>query len=148
MFHIKITTGCDLSTEEWQALSAKYQEAVTCFQEAYELMQSRAEFDVPQVDEYQRAADKFYSQWIELTGREGITNYVHSIGSGHLRYFLLLYRNLYKYSQQGWEHHNKRLLGIYHRHSQRGGNGAMDEDKGHILPLFCHEVRVGCGKQR
>ena len=93
------------------------------------------------VDEYQRAGDKFYRLWIELTGREGVTNYIHSIGAGHIGYFVRKYHNMYKFSQQGWEHHNKRLLGIYHRHTQRGGNGANENEKGHIHPLFSHKAR-------
>ena len=105
------------------------------------MVQARFVFTDANIDKYQRIADIFYTLWLELNGREGMTNYIHSIGCSHLRYFLLKKRNLYKFSQQGWEHHNKRMLGIYHRHTQKGGNGSKDEDKGHIYPLFRHEVR-------
>ena len=88
-----------------------------------ELLQTRVIMDEGKLDEFQRVADTFYILWIELNGREGVTNYIHSIGTGHILFFLRKYGNLYKYSQQGWEHHNKRILGIYHRHTQQGGNG-------------------------
>ena len=71
-----------------------------------------------------------------MNGQAGITNYLHIIGSGHLREFLYKYRNLYKYSQQGWEHQNKKTTACYHRHSQKGGEGANDEDKSQIYPVF------------
>ena len=131
---------CDVPEEEWRALSSKYQEAVSAFQHMNELIQSRVLFNQSMVDEYQRAADKFYFCWVELNGREGITNYVHTIVC-HMGFFLFRYGSLYKFSQQGWEHHNKRLLGVYHRHTQKGGNGAKAGDKSHILPLHKHEAR-------
>ena len=71
-----------------------------------------------------------------------MTNYIHMLGAGHLRDFLSLYRNLYKYSQQSWEYNNHRACGIYHKHSQNGGNGAKEEDKSQILPIFRCNSRV------
>jgi hypothetical protein len=44
-------------------------------------------------------------QYVELSGagKEGITNYIHMLGRGHISYFKKQHRNLYKFSQQGWE---------------------------------------------
>ena len=41
--------------------------------------------------------------WRELTGRDGMTNYEHSMYTGHISHFLRLYGNLYRFSQQGFE---------------------------------------------
>ena len=37
--------------------------------------------------------DIWYDKWISLTGRKGITNYVHILGSGHVTYYLRKKRN-------------------------------------------------------
>ena len=65
-------------------------------------------------------ANDFFT-WIDLTGVSGINNYLHFIGSCHMHHFFGQYRNLYKFSQQGWEHMNKCANGVYWRHSQKGG---------------------------
>ena len=42
-------------------------------------------------------------------GTEGITNYVHMLGSGRIQYYLLVHRYLYKFSQQNWESLNEKM---------------------------------------
>jgi hypothetical protein len=49
------------------------------------------------------------TDWLDLLGAEHMTNYIHIIGSGHLTYFASKYRNLYRFSQQGWESLNQLL---------------------------------------
>jgi hypothetical protein len=58
---------------------------------------------------------------IELHQSDGITNYIHMIGSGHLSEFLSYYRNLYIHSQQEWEHFNSFLKVYFFRRTMRGG---------------------------
>ena len=77
-------------------------------------MCSRVEFTGKMIEEFQSLADYFFITWVSLNGIAGVTNYIHMLGSGHLMEFLYKYRNLYKYSQQGWEHLNKQASGIYH----------------------------------
>ena len=71
-----------------------------------------------------------------------VTNYIHMLGSGHIMEFLYRYRNLYKYSQQGWEHMNKRASGMYHQHSQKGGHGSKLDSRSQILPIFRFMTRA------
>ena len=106
--------------------------------ELNQLVQPQEMFTTETIDEYQQKANAFFFKWLTLNGVEGMTNYTHIIVC-HMQSFLLMYGNLYKYSHQGWEHHNKRLLGIYHQHTQKGGYGAKADEKGHIFPLFAHE---------
>jgi hypothetical protein len=61
------------------------------------------------------------------------------IGAGHLTYYLTKYRNLYKFSQQGWEAMNKKLKYFYFHNTNHGGcggrkAGALSGD--HVLPLM------------
>ena len=52
---------------------------------------------------YQLLADSFLENYNHLAGRDGILDYMHLHKAGHCAYFLLLYGNVYKYSQQGYE---------------------------------------------
>ena len=79
-----------------------------------------------EIDAVQDKIDHFcylYLHKLELE-REGMTNYIHILAAGHLKYYLHLYRNLYRYSQQGWEHFNKKFKCIFLRRTQRFGNGS------------------------
>ena len=75
---------------------------------------------------FQDLTDNFYEEWIKLNGREGITNYVHMLDTGHIAYFLWLYRNLYQFSNQGWESLNSKIMMINFHNAQHsrycGGN--------------------------
>jgi hypothetical protein len=55
-------------------------------------------------------------------GKEGITNYIHMLGSGHIKHYMTIHHNLYKYSQQGWESLNEKFKLMLFNHMQRGGN--------------------------
>ena len=117
-------------------MCAEWTNAFTLFQDVNKMHQCRTVFSDAMIDEYNKKSYKFFMLWLKLTGSAGVTNYFHHIISGHMQYFLIKYRTFYMYSQQGWEHLNKRANGIYHRHLQKGGNGSKEEDRSHILPVF------------
>ena len=79
-------------------------------------------------------------------GKEGITNDIHMLGSGHVKYYMSIHRNLYKYSQQGWESLNKTFKLIFFNHMQRGGNFGKNSEETErsylksIYRAFQHEV--------
>jgi hypothetical protein len=82
---------------------------------------------------------KFMGQWVDSMNGQSITNYIHMIGAGHLVYHVSKYRNLYKFSQQGWEALNKKLKYCYLHNTNHGGcggrqPGALSGD--HVLPLM------------
>ena len=63
----------------------------------------RDEMTDEQIFSFQKDVDYWYREWLSLYGEEGITNYAHMLGSGHLCEYLLHWRNLWIHSQQGWE---------------------------------------------
>jgi hypothetical protein len=67
--------------------------------------------------------DDFFFMYVEQSGagKEGITNYIHMRGSGHIKYYITIHRNLYQYSQKGWESLNKKFELIFFNHAQRPG---------------------------
>jgi hypothetical protein len=42
-----------------------------------------------------RFSKEVFDLWVDLSGLEGMTNYVHMIGSGLMIYYLQEWRNLY-----------------------------------------------------
>jgi hypothetical protein len=47
-----------------------------------------------QIDQFQSKADDFFINWINLVGYDGMTNYVHMLGSGHIRFFTKMGQSL------------------------------------------------------
>jgi len=56
-----------------------------------------------EIDPFQYLVDEFFGIWIDVFVEEGVTNYIHMLGSGHISYFCKKYGCLYLYLQQGWE---------------------------------------------
>ena len=75
-------------------------------------------------------------EWVDLTGGEHITNYIHMIGAQHVYYYLKRYRNLYMYSQQGWEAVNQKIKAWYFNNTNRGSNCGKQCYNEHLLPIF------------
>ena len=95
------------------------------------LLEQHEDFTDPQVDQVHFLTNKFMQLWISLTGDQHMTNYIHIIGSGHLTYFAKRYKNLYRFSQQGWEAMNQLIKHFYFNNTNHGGstgNGGKDKD--------------------
>ena len=71
---------------------------------------------------FQWFMDKFANQWATINkGNEGFTNYIHLLASGHIYDYLMEWRSLYRYSQQGWEALNNAVKKFFFRRTNRGG---------------------------
>ena len=95
-----------------------------------ELARKKEDFSDEEIDDLQDKCDDFTEKWIKLLpGDMAMTNYFHIIAAGHLRYYLQEWRNLYRYSQQGWEGMNSVVKSLLHKRSQRGGHGGKKDQK-------------------
>ena len=99
----------------------KFKECIGHYRSLFTLLRKKDDFSDDDINKFQTIADYFYNDWIELYGADGVTNYIHMIGSGHVADFLKCYRNLYIHSQQGWEHFNSFLKVYFFRRTTRGG---------------------------
>ena len=92
-----------------------------------------------QVVSFQKHADFFFQNWVKLHRKAGITNYIHMMGSGHFADYLYKWKNLYQYSQQGWEALNALIKTFYFRHTNHGGSaGNMGtSNKSRLVPSAC-----------
>jgi hypothetical protein len=107
--------------------------ALDSYRELMVMVRQREDFSDEDIEEFSDLCDIFYDAWIELHQREGITNYIHLIGSGHVTYYLQRYKNLYRFSQQGWESLNSKVKRIFYKNTQKGGKGS--KDKTYLLPV-------------
>jgi hypothetical protein len=95
----------------------------------------RDDFTYTTIATYQVHADKFFQSWILLWQKEGITNYIHMIGSGHIAEYLYKWRNLYRFSQQGWEAMNSFIKTFFFRRTSHGGGVRGVSKKSRLIPI-------------
>jgi hypothetical protein len=98
--------------------------AIASYKEAMKILTTHQSLTEEEMERFQDKIDDFYEAWIDLFGEEGITNYIHLLGSGHMLYFLKKYGCLYIYSQQGWEDLNNRCQAYLLHNTSRGGYGS------------------------
>ena len=103
-------------------------------------LRQRHSFTDEEIDDLQRNIDKWYHSWMSIAGVEGMTNYIHLLGAGHVSYYLKKYRNLYRYSNQSWERLNKRVKRFYLQRTQRGGHGKF-AGKDDTNQLVCQHTK-------
>ncbi len=117
------------------------------------ILRQPEEYTDKDIKEFQTKIDDFYTTYVETsgTGKEGITNYIHMLGSSHIKYFMKQHRNLYKFSQQGWESLNKKFKLIFFNHLQHGGNygqNVAENDRSYLKTIymaFQREILWKCG---
>ena len=78
-----------------QRYRMEWKEVIISYLEIIEIILIRKPFTDEMIYSFQDKVDKYYEKWINLTGRNGMTNYIHFLGSGHVAYYLFKYRNLY-----------------------------------------------------
>ncbi len=69
---------------------------------------------------FQDNGEEFFQVWLDLVGYDGITNYVHMVAVGHLRYYLRVWQNLNQFQNQGWESYNQFVAAFWHHRTTRG----------------------------
>jgi hypothetical protein len=125
-----------------QDFRAKVISAVSAYKEAISLLTMHRNLSAEEKELFQDKIDEFYEQWIDLFGEEGMTNYIHILGSGHMLYFLQKYDCLYLYSQQGWEDLNNRCQAFLMQNSSRGGYGSGEgKGKSYTFPIVRYILR-------
>jgi hypothetical protein len=100
--------------EQWKRAANNYNQAM--------IMLCRKErFTGDDVFRFQGWVDMFAQDWLEMYGKDGVTNYIHMLLSGHVAEFLRHWGSLYEHSQQGWEALNALVKTYWFRRTNRGG---------------------------
>jgi hypothetical protein len=93
-------------------------------------LRQREDFTDAQIDTMSLMIDKWKLSWIALNGKEGMTNYNHCLTAGHVVYYLKYWKNVYRYSNQGWEYFNWQYRYVYFHQTQRGGSSGTHGESG------------------
>jgi hypothetical protein len=107
---------------------AKWNDVISLWINLMEFARKRSDFTEQDVLDFQDLADDFFELWIELKHLDGLGNYFHMIGAGHLAFYLREWGNLFRYSQQGWESMNALIKSFFYRRTQRGGHGGKNDE--------------------
>ena len=110
-------------------------ECIQQWRDLIEMARKREDFSDEEIETFQQMCDTFFIDWVKLHKEAGVGNYIHMIGAGHLSYYLKKWRNLYRYSQQGWEALNSQIKTIYFRRTQRGGNKGGGDFNSKVEPI-------------
>jgi len=118
----------------------KWKHCISEYKNAMLLLHQKCDLTNNDIKKFQQHVDTFYVSWIDLLSHEGITNYIHMLGAGHIGEYLLHHRNLYKHSQQGWEAFNSLLktffLSHWQRRSREQGNWCQIQDSSNSKMAF------------
>ncbi len=115
---------------------AKWNEVIPLWRELIELARQKEDFSDEDIQAFSDLCDRFFLKWVAFKKRDGMTNYIHMIGAGHFTYYLRRWRNLYRYSQQGWESLNAQIKSFFFRRTQRGGfGGTLEQRNSKVEPI-------------
>ena len=118
-----------------QARASLWTTALNNYRTAMILLRKREDFTNAEIASYQSHADKFFQAWVRLWQKEGVTNYIHMMGSGHIADYLYKWKNLYRYSQQGWEAMNSLIKTFFFRRTNHGGGVRGRSKKSRLIPI-------------
>jgi len=99
------------------------------------LLRKKTDFTDDDINKFQELFDEFFQRWVQLWGEKSITNYIHIYQSGHISELLFHWRNLYKYSQQGWEALNGAIKTFFFRRTNRGGHTGKHSRKSKLKAI-------------
>jgi hypothetical protein len=65
--------------------------------QAMDILLLRREYTDDEIEEFQSLIDDFFVAYVEESGagKEGITNYIHMLGSAHIKHYMKLHHNLF-----------------------------------------------------
>jgi hypothetical protein len=157
LFHPDLDQDCINKKEsatkrrENEALQGKWYALSDTMVNMWTLIEQHDDYNDDQLDNLHLTCSSFMNQWIDITGPEHITNYIHILGASHVTYFARKYRNLYRYSQQGWESLNQLIKHFYFNNTNHGGsagnggkNAVGQYDNGTISGDHCRPLMRLC----
>jgi hypothetical protein len=98
-----------------------------------ELLTLHRDYIPGEVDELERRIKKMHTILVtKIGGLEGVTNYFHYVGSGHVVWMCRMWGNLWRYRNEGVEAFNK-IVSL--RHNKHNGNGGGRKRRRDGVPI-------------
>ena len=107
--------------------SADFKLFLVAYTRSLYIMKSPDEYEVneqglrPQAIKFQRFADTAFDLHMRMWGNNGVTNYFHLYGCGHMYEFMTKWGNLLRFRNEGAEAFNLDLKCRFLKHTQHGG---------------------------
>jgi hypothetical protein len=95
---------------------------------AIELMTKSVDYEPGDIDTLEVYIDRAYAKLLQIAGIEGLTNYFHYFGSGHIIWMTRIHGNLWRHRNEGVEGMNGVLSLRYNKFNNRGGNKGRSKD--------------------
>jgi hypothetical protein len=73
----------------------KWNKVILLWVNLIELAGKRSDFTEEEIVKFQDQADNLFERWIDLTHLDGLGNYFHLVGAGHLSFYLREWGNLF-----------------------------------------------------
>ena len=93
----------DVALSHDENLRSKTKEACGLYVRFTSIARQREDFTDEEIENFQDLVDDFTVIMVDLYQKPFMTNYFHMLASGHIKYYMEKWRNLYRYEQQGWE---------------------------------------------
>jgi hypothetical protein len=111
----------DLAVGANTTTNANWRFFIISYLNCLELLTLHRDYQAGEVDELERRCKKMYQSLVtKIGGIEGVTNYFHYLGSGHVVWMCRKWGNLWRYRNEGVEAFNK-IVSL--RHNTHNGNG-------------------------
>ena len=118
----------------------KFKELFQLYKQVGQYLRYRNDLQPLQIDQFQTVGDKFCDKFVEMFGAKSITNYIHDLRAGHLRFFFRRYGNLYRHSNVGFESFVGTVRSLILKRGKSGGYSGegkiftcADQVKGYML---------------
>ena len=82
----------------------KLQFSIGHYTKLMEIMRKKEwDYSDDKLEQFKEHSMQFFQSWVGLYGAQGVTNYIHMIGFGHILVYMRKYGNLNRFSQQSWK---------------------------------------------
>jgi hypothetical protein len=113
----------------------KYKYCIPEYRNGIELLRQCFEYSDEEIKVYQGHIDNWYQVWMPLHVLEGCTNFTHLLSSAHIVEYMFKWRNMYRFSQQGWENFNHVFSMVYFRRTIHGGKKHANAIKSKLVGI-------------
>ena len=120
----------DIAVDETKAeLRKDWKFFLTEYVGAIAYLTRSTDFEPSDMDKLEAHIDAAYTTLIAIAGMEGVTNYFHYLGSGHIMWMTRLHGNLWRFRNEGVEGLNGTLSLRYNKFNNKGGNKGSSKDQ-------------------
>ena len=105
------------------------------YRDALIILRKNSDYTEDEIKAFQVHIDAWFCDWVVVYGREGCTNYAHLLSSSHVMRYMMEWKCLYRYSQQGWEALNALIKAYFFRRTNRGGFAGNAKKKTKLLEI-------------